>query len=111
MEEDIKGAIERLSKVQNDIWYATLYSQEEQNEDIKLLIKGYKELEKRIIYLTNLLCMSDETYIPKSKVKEVIEELNEEYERKITEDNINHFVYSEQYAIAEEYLKKLMEDK
>lgn len=46
MEEDILGAIERLSKAQNDIWYATLYSQEEQDEDIKILIKEYKNLQQ-----------------------------------------------------------------
>lgn len=46
MKEDIIGAIERLSKAQYDIGYATLYSQEEQDEDIKILIKGYKQLEE-----------------------------------------------------------------
>lgn len=47
MKEDIEGAIERLSKANSDIWYATLYSQEEQDKDIEILIKGYKELEKK----------------------------------------------------------------
>ena len=45
MEEDIREAIERLNLAQNDIRYATLYSQEEQDKDIQILIKAYKELE------------------------------------------------------------------
>lgn len=39
MEEDIEGAIERLSKAQCDIWYAILYSQGEQDQDIETLLK------------------------------------------------------------------------
>lgn len=72
MEEDIKGAIERLSKAQNDIWYATLYSQEEQDEDIKILIKGYRELNDQICFLTGYDWKDIQNYfIPKSKVKEI----------------------------------------
>lgn len=83
MEEDIKGAIERLSKAQNDIWYATLYSQEEQDEDIKLLIKGYRELEIKSSALENQnkywKSVANDS-IPKSKAKEKIEELETKLE-------------------------------
>lgn len=135
MEEDIKileDLAETLNKTcENGICEASM--------SIENLIKGYRDSEdimknavkenlelKEYIreleednqkfesgkFLTPAQCVRiGKDYIPKSKVKEVMEELNEEYERKITEDNINHFVYSEQYAIAEEYLKKLMEDK
>ena len=44
-------AIERLTKAQNDIWYATLYSQEEQDKDIQtvlnLIQKQEEEIEKK----------------------------------------------------------------
>lgn len=71
MEEDIKGAIERLSKAQNDIWYATLYSQEEQDEDIKLLIKGYRELEAKVKEIRDKAEVMDYYTLP-----DVIEDLN-----------------------------------
>lgn len=46
MEKDIKGAIERLTRANNDIWYATLYSQEEQDKDIEILLKEYRQLQQ-----------------------------------------------------------------
>ena len=92
MEEDIREAIERLNLAQNDIGYATLYSQEEQDRDIQILIKEYRELDE-MTAVKYLSIQRDayfrgraeeqqraeqiiyENYIPKSKIKEKIEEL------------------------------------
>lgn len=100
MEEDIKileDMIKRLDKNCFDI-----YRKASNTEDylgtiigyeiisLENLIKGYRELEERNIYLVNerkkleeLLFMSNENYIEKSKIREKIEELEEEIDKAI----------------------------
>lgn len=41
-------AIERLTKAQNDIWYATLYSQEEQDKDIQTVLNLIQKQQEEI---------------------------------------------------------------
>ena len=81
---------------------------------IENLIKGYRELKERNIYLVNerkkleeLLFMSNENYIEKSKAKEKIEELKKELTNEITKND--GFAEYREYAI--DILEELMEDK
>ena len=82
---------------------------DEVKQAIENLIKGYRELEERIIYLVNerkkleeLLFASNENYIEKSKVKEKIEELNKnELLCKMNFENIKFTI---------EVLQELMEE-
>lgn len=46
MSKEVEEAMERLERAQNDICYATLYSQEEQDKDIETVLNYIKELEK-----------------------------------------------------------------
>ena len=82
-----------------------------QIQSIENLIKGYKELEERTISLTNLLCIndSDENYIPKSKIKEKIEELNN-YDSEFCQRVINHSEHT-LTEFVQNILQELMEDK
>lgn len=49
--------------------------------------------------------------IPKQKIKDKIDELNEEFARRNTGEDDNYYILAEQYAFAEEILKELLEDK
>ena len=73
MEEDIERC-EQLTKEEHANWIGI-----SNQKAIENLIKGYRELEKRTISLTNLLCIndSDNNYIPKSKIQAKIDELGE----------------------------------
>lgn len=55
MTDEEKKAIERLTKAQNDIWYATLYSQEQQDEDIQTLLNLIEKKDKEINILERRL--------------------------------------------------------
>lgn len=55
MTDEEKKAIERLTKAQNDIWYATLYSQEQQDEDIKTILNLIEKKDKEINILERRL--------------------------------------------------------
>ena len=136
MEENIKEAIERLNLAQNDIGYATLYSQEEQDKDIQTLIKGYRELEEYIFVAPNLDEITAvkyshiqkdtyfrgraeeqqkaeqiiyENYIPKSKIKEKIEELNN-YDSEFCQRVINHSEHT-LTEFVQNILQELMEEE
>ena len=111
MEEDIKYLEEQI-KSNNELFEKHGYSllSQKQIQALENLIKGYRELEKRIIQLTNLLCIndSDENYIPKSKVKEKIEELKEREQELSDEEG---YWGSSDLLAQIEVLQELMEDK
>ena len=46
MENDIEEARERLEKRIKDIWFSTTYSQEQEEEDLKILLLDYKRVLK-----------------------------------------------------------------
>lgn len=46
--EEIAKAKERISKSLNDVLFATLYSQEENEEDEKILLAYIKQLETKL---------------------------------------------------------------
>ena len=48
MSKEVEEAMERLERAQNDICYATLYSQEEQDKDIETVLNYIKELKKEV---------------------------------------------------------------
>lgn len=50
--EKIARAKERISKSLNDVWFATLYSQEENEEDERILLAYIKQLEKELYLCT-----------------------------------------------------------
>ena len=66
MSKEVEEAMERLERAQNDICYATLYSQEEQDKDIETVLNYIKELKKRNVFDLIL----DDT--PKRKIKKRI---------------------------------------
>ena len=45
-EEEIERAKKRISKSLNDVLYSTLYSQDENEEDERILLQYIKQLEK-----------------------------------------------------------------
>ena len=97
MEEDIEGAIERLSKTQYDIWYATLYSQEEQDEDIKLLLEQYKDLKRAN---SDLQGEQEQLYDKIDK----LEEENKKYKKLANKNLENEIILREKNAPEDIYL-------
>ena len=72
--KEVEKAIIKLTTAQKDIWYATLYSQEEQDEDIKTVLNYISELEEEkrhrkyllhnkkfysAEYMTEIICCED----------------------------------------------------
>ncbi len=45
-ENDIEEARERLEKRIKDIWFSTIYSQEQEEKDLKILLSDYKRVLK-----------------------------------------------------------------
>ena len=45
-ENSIEEVIERLEKGINDIWFSTIYSQEQEEKDLKILLSDYKRVLK-----------------------------------------------------------------
>lgn len=98
-ENDIEEARERLEKRLKDIWFSTIYSQEQEEKDLKILLLDYKrvlkinevllkeneELKEKIREHTLLISpyYVKENYIPVQKVKDKISErqfeLQQEY--------------------------------
>lgn len=105
MEEDIKILEEGIKN-------GTIYVNCGNSIDkaIENLIKGYRELEKRIIFLTNLSCIndSDENYIQKSKIKSKIEELEKQYKQM---EQTSDFIIADIIQPKIQVLQELMEDK
>ena len=71
MTKEQERAIERLTKAQADIWYATLYSQEEQDEDIKIVLNLIKQLQEEKVQ-ANERCKQLES--KEQKIKKKLEE-------------------------------------
>ena len=83
--EEIEKAKERISKSLEDVWFGTLYSQEENDEDEKTLLQYIKELEADNYELNNRL----NDYIEeRDKQNKVIDEMaNKIYEEGIIWEN------------------------
>ena len=119
MEEDIKELEEIIKKYRNDNvnmldldsndLFKRLILKEEQVQLLENLIKGYRELEEENEELKRLAnnkqwispCYVAQNYIPKSKIKEKIEEWDKSIKWNNADDRY--------YAI--KILKELMEDK
>ena len=77
-EEDIKILEERIDyfkcNPEGCNWRLS-FEDEKDIQALENLIKGYRELEERIIFLTNLSCIndSDENYIPKSRIRKLLD--------------------------------------
>jgi hypothetical protein len=114
MEEDIKILEEMIT-------WDSLLPNKRQTEAIDNLIKGYRELESEIQHKNDQLFLihtQNERYyekhcIPKSKIKEKIEELNDYYKKEVyptkyqwVDIDITEF-YDNQIGL----LQELMEDK
>ena len=90
-----------------------------ENEELKIKIQFInknnlddlyeKALEKTMTKFLNDNIEKD--FIPVAKIKEKIEEVNEEFSRVNTPDNNEWYIDSEIYAYAEEKLKELLEGK
>lgn len=89
-ENSIEEAIERLEKGINDIWFSTIYSQEQEEKDLKILLSDYKrvlkeneelhkEINERIKLKIENEKIVDTQFLPIQKVKDKIEELKEQY--------------------------------
>lgn len=58
--EEIEKAKERISKSLEDVWFGTLYSQEENDEDEKTLLQYIQELETEKQKLIDILEKANE---------------------------------------------------
>ena len=74
MENDIEEARERLEKRIKDIWFSTTYSQEQEEEDLKILLLDYKrvlkeneELNKNYNFLIDKIILKIDEYDYKFK--------------------------------------------
>ena len=56
-ENSIEEAIERLEKGINDIWFSTIYSQEQEEKDLKILLSDYKRVLKELEELKDTNCL------------------------------------------------------
>lgn len=79
MENSIEESIERLEKSINDIWFNTIYSQEDKEKDVQVLLSNYKRVLKENKKLKeNYICaqacanMVFNKVIPVQKVKDKI---------------------------------------
>ena len=70
--KEVEEAINRLTKAQNNIWEATLYSQEQQDEDIKTVLNYVKELENNSISKDTLRKIKANTDTYRDFTEEVI---------------------------------------
>lgn len=91
----------------------TIYKTTELNPALENLIKGYRELDNEH---ENLLIDVYALFIPKSKIKEKIEEINSELEKKYSAEKISVFsgnTYMEKFKLLGKLqaLQELMEDK
>lgn len=84
MNKEAEEAMKRLERAQNDICYATLYSQEEQDKDIENVLNRVKELEKENkklnkanqVYINSIRSITPvllQDYIEKQVIRETIE--------------------------------------
>ena len=79
------------------------------NQALKNLIKGYRELNDQICFLTGYDWKDIQNYfIPKSKIKEKIEELNKAYEDSKDENGESEYYYPD-YTIR--VLQELLEKR
>ena len=127
--EEIEKAKENITKYLNDIWFGTLYSQEENDRDEKILLEYIDQLEsdkqKLIEKLEEVIKETAQNSIPKEVVKNKIEKLKEIAEKKdmipttVEEKRLDgSTVYSQRYNadgyIAEiviNILKEILEGK
>ena len=80
--EEIEKARENITKYLNDIWFGTLYSQEENDRDEKILLEYIEQLESDNYELNNRI----NDYIEERR--ELIEKLEENVEElEILHDN------------------------
>lgn len=109
MEEDIKI----LEELLNANVSFKISPEDRGYKALENLIKKYRELEEenRIFALAGsniaLKLHIEKNYIPKSKIKEKIEELKEEYKIALEENSTKAFILKCQIEI----LEKLLEDK
>ncbi len=89
--EEIEKAKENITKYLNDIWFGTLYSQEENDRDEKILLeyidqlesdkqKLIEKLEKKIRYYEEndeILATSNDNYSDGTVIKKFIDEFRE----------------------------------
>lgn len=129
--EEISRAKERISKSLNDVWYGTLYSQEENEEDEKILLdyidqleNKVKELEKENDKLTYARDWYFENTVNKLVTPEMLHKIlrtkyidRDKIENKIAElwikcpkNSINEFMISERNNKIE-VLQELLEEK
>lgn len=76
----------------------------EVKEDMKIILDMIKKQEQKLNDLKN-------NTIPRTKVEETIQQLNDEFETLNTGNDDNWYILSEQYAFAEDKLRELLEEK
>ena len=121
MEEDIKILESHINQLKE------YEDEQELAQALENLIKGYRELKKenanwkKINYNAKLNQHITEEYIPKSKIKEKIEELNKKYkgiESNYTEEELDSgdeglddYIEMQKIQMADNILQELLEEE
>ena len=104
----IAHVVDRAKEVENDLTTAYLKGYADAEEKHKKRIKELEEEKKTILNSKIGIDLSYDDYIPKQKVKDMIEEINKEYEDSKDENGDSEYYYPD-YTIRK--LEELMEDK
>ena len=119
MKEDIKILEEWLIQL-NELFEKTKINNTKERKSLENLIKGYRELEeqidKHVYFETTNPKEIEKNFIPKSKIKEKIEEykqITDKYDKQMENDEETDLSYEEvrEYACRLQALQELMEDK
>lgn len=115
MQEDIK-ILKELTEEYNSQHYMDMpLINGKQIQALENLLKGYRELEienqSYRDYLGEPPCYDNASYIPKSKIKEKIEELEEERKKKDEENTIDVFYDQIDITHIIEVLQELLGDE
>ena len=104
----VAHVVDRAKEVENDLTTAYLKGYADAEEKHKKRIKELEEEKKTILNSKIGIDLSYDDYIPKQKVKDMIEEINKEYEDSKDENGDSEYYYPD-YTIRK--LEELMEDK
>ena len=104
----VAHVVDRAKEVENDLTTAYLKGYADAEEKHKKRIKELEEEKKTILNSKIGIDLSYDDYIPKQKVKDMIEEINKEYEDSKDENGDSEYYYPD-YTIRK--FKELLEEK
>lgn len=108
MEEDIEYLKKLTKPPLREEWDFAYKLDKRTAQAIENIIKGYRELEE---YIKRLDKLNSRDFIFKSAIKEKIEELKKEFDRKNTPNNNEWYIDSEIYDYATNVLQELLEER